>query len=46
MDSIVRYWDSSEQRIKVRYWQSLYLGHSTHTNLLEHFNKSIETLDP
>ena len=35
-----------EQRSKVRYLQSLYLDHSTHTNLLEHFNKSIETLDP
>ena len=46
MDSIVRYWDRSEQRVKVRYWQSSYLGCSLHTNLLEHFNKSIETLDP
>ena len=46
MESIVRYWDCFEQRVEVRYRQSLYLGHSTRTNLLEHFNKSIETLDP
>ena len=46
MDSLVRYWDCSEQRIKVRYWHFSYLSHSTHTNLLEHFNKSIATLDP
>ena len=43
----VRYWSYSEQRIKVRYWQSSSprYGHSSHTNLLEHFNKSTETLD-
>ena len=46
MDLIVRYWDEITQRVKVRYWETSYLGHSTHTDLLEHFNKSTELLDP
>ena len=46
MDLIARYWDEKTQKVKVRYWETSYLGHSTHTDLLEHFNKSTESLDP
>lgn len=46
MDLIVRSWDCVEQRSRVRYWETSYLGHSTHTDLLDHFNKSVGTLDP
>ena len=40
MDLYVRYWDPIENRVKVRYYDSPFLGHGTHTDLLNHF-KSI-----
>ena len=40
MDLHVRYWDPIENRVKVRYYDSTFLGHGTHTDLLNHF-KSI-----
>ncbi|XP_066910897.1 uncharacterized protein [Clytia hemisphaerica] len=46
MDLIVRYWDEKTQQVKVRYWDCSYLGHSTHADLLEHFSKTTESLDP
>ena len=40
MDLHVRYWDPIENRVKVRYYDSIFLGHGTHTDLLNH-SKSI-----
>ena len=37
MDLHVHYWDSVENRVKVRYYNSTFLGHRTHTDLLNHF---------
>ena len=45
MDLIVKYWDNTEQKTKARYWNTSYLGHSAHTDLLEHFNKNLDCLD-
>ena len=41
IDSIL----DSNDSIKVRYWTSSFLGHSTHSNLLKHFNESLPGLD-
>jgi len=46
MDLMIRYWEEKDQSVKVRYLQSSYLGHSTSHDLLEHFSKSTESLDP
>ena len=32
----MRYWDPIENRVKVRYCDSTFLGHGTHTDLLNH----------
>ena len=37
---IMRYWDPIENRVKVRYCDSSFLGHEIHTDFLNHF-KSI-----
>ena len=44
MDILIRYWDSNDS-VKVRYWTSSFLGHSTHSDLLKHFNESLSGLD-
>ena len=40
MDILSRYWDSNDT-VKVSYWASSLLGHSTHFDLLKHFNESL-----
>ena len=40
MDLYVRYWDPIENRVKLRYCDSTFLGHGRHADLLNHF-KSI-----
>ena len=37
MDFHVHYSDPVENRVKVRYYNSTFLGHRTHTDLLNHF---------
>ena len=37
MDLYVRYWDPIENRVKVRYYNSTFLEHGTHADLLNHF---------
>lgn len=44
MDLYVRYWDTGENRVKVRYYDSSFLGHARHTDLLEHFKTITDTL--
>ena len=45
-DIVVRFWNPGENRVEVRYWDSQFLGHAAHMDILEHFNKSIEKIDP
>ena len=40
MDLNVRYWDPVENLVKVRYWDSKFLGHTANTDLLASFNES------
>ena len=44
MDILIRHWDSNDN-VKVRYWKSSFLEHSTHSDLLKHFNESLPGLD-
>ena len=44
MDYLLRYWDNIAKRVKVRFWNSSYLGHATHRDLLEGFNSSASNL--
>ena len=44
MDILIRYWDINDN-VKVRYWRYSFLGHSTHSDLLKHFNESLSGLD-
>ena len=42
IDLHVLYWEPIENSVKVRYYESTFLGHGTHTDLLNYF-KSITT---
>ena len=46
MDILIRYFDSTENLVKTRFYDSRFLGHSTHSDLLEHFNDMIKELNP
>ena len=35
MDIIIRYWDAQTQNVRVRYWGSKFLGHTTNNDLLD-----------
>ena len=37
MDLIAWYWDVDEQRVKVKYYKSSYLGHTTHAKSSQSF---------
>ena len=45
MSVYIRYWDSCNKQVKVRYWGSEFLGHETSKDLATSFNKSIESLN-
>ena len=45
MDIMVRYWDVRAKRMEVRYWYSMFLGHTTHLDLLNRFFEGLEGLD-
>ncbi|XP_047123731.1 uncharacterized protein LOC124806683 [Hydra vulgaris] len=44
MDLLVRYWDGND-KVKVRYWTSAFLGHSAASDLLTHFNENLSRFD-
>ena len=46
MDLMLRYFDLTENRVKVRYWDSLFLGHACHQDLLNSFYDTINNLGP
>ena len=46
MDLTVRFWDTTENQVSARYWDSKFLGHTRADNVLAKFNDSMRTLDP
>ena len=45
MDILLRHWDNIAKMIKYWFWNSSYLGHAAHKDLLEGFNSSVSDLD-
>ena len=45
MDSLIRYWDTVDQEVKVRFWDAKFLGHATHQDLLATFNEATGSLN-
>ena len=45
MDILLRYWDNIAKMVKYQFWNSSYLGHATHKDLLEGFDSSVPDLD-
>ena len=45
MDIVVWYFDTSD-KVVVRYWDSSFLGHRTHLDILRHFNETTANLNP
>ena len=46
MDLIIRYFDSVENRVNVRYWDSTFFEHGTHQYLLIQFENALRGLKP
>ena len=46
MDCLIRYWDSEANLSRVRFWNSSYLGHGTHKDVLKKFENSLTGLNP
>ena len=44
MDFHVRYWDPIDMRVKVRYWGAKFLGHSSNSDILKHFNDAVSEI--
>ena len=45
MDLCARFWDVSENRVNVCYYESSFFSHGTHQNLLSHFNDITKDLE-
>ena len=45
MDILLRYWDTTAKMVKIQICNSSYLGHGTHKELLESYNRSVSDLD-
>ena len=45
MDLVIRYWDFTQNKVQVRFWNSVYFGHGTHINLLKNFSDGLEGSD-
>ena len=45
MDLLLRYWDNHDQHVKVRYWVSKFLIHTTNKDLLMELNKSVDIIN-
>ena len=46
MDLTVRFWNTTENQVSARYWDSKFLGYTRVDNVLAKFNDSMRTLDP
>ena len=44
MDVLIRYFNADDHKIKTRYLESHFLGHSTHTDLFREYNKALKDL--
>ena len=45
MDLLVRYWDSTKNRVQVWCWNSMFFGHGTNPDLLKNFDEGISGLN-
>ena len=45
MDIVLWFWNHEKEKVDVRYWDSRFLGHAAHKDLLEHFNSALEEID-
>ena len=41
MDILIRFWDNISNLVQVRYWNSMFLGHSTAADLIKNFNDGL-----
>ena len=46
MDIFSRFWDNLSNTVQVRFWNSIFFGHSTATDLVRNFNKGLTGVDP
>ncbi|XP_057299676.1 uncharacterized protein LOC130630266 [Hydractinia symbiolongicarpus] len=46
MDVLVRFFDPVDDKVKICYLDSSFLGHSAHQDLFSHFTKTLGKLDP
>ena len=46
MDCLIRSWDSEVNLVKVRFWNSSYLGHGTHKDVMDNLENSLTGLNP
>ena len=46
IDFLIRYFDEDDQQVKVRYFDSRFLEHSTHVDLFEQFTSAVRELNP
>ena len=45
MDLVLRDWDSIEIKVQVRYWNSMFMGHGTTSDLFTKFNEGLKGID-
>ena len=45
MDWVLRYWDNLENKVQVRYWNSMFMGHGTASDLFAKFNERLKGID-
>ena len=45
MDVALPYWNDENKKVEMRYWNSNFLGHAAHRDLLSHFLNSIKDID-
>ena len=43
MDQLVRFWDILSNQVKLCYWDSSFIGHSTATDILDNFLEALKT---
>ena len=46
MDLIIRFWDNLTNTVQVRFWNSMFLGYSTATDLVKNFHEGLTGIDP
>ena len=45
MDLVIRFWNFTQDKVQVRFWNSVYFGHGTHVDLLKNFPDGLEGFD-